>query len=71
MSASGTRISPGQCWRSKSGGFVVEITGKATGNKHWHAKRGRHSHTIHEGTLAKFYELVIVHTPLDTCASGC
>lgn len=50
----------GQRWKSKSGGFVVTVTAKATGNKHWTTARdgNRRSHTTHEGTLRKFYELL-------------
>ncbi len=52
-------IKKGQIWKSKMGGFKIEITHKLTGNGHWMTKKlnkSQKTHKVHEGTLRKFYE---------------
>jgi hypothetical protein len=52
-------VTRGQMWKSKDSKVVLEIVGKATGNRHWTCRsNNKKSHHIHEGTLQKFYELV-------------
>ena len=43
--------------KSKTSGLVITLTGKASGNNHWNTRKGRskNNHTVHEGTLDKFY----------------
>lgn len=54
-------IKKGQIWKSKDSGVEIEIVSKKSGNRHWNTKKlnGNKSHKIHEGTLLKFYELLI------------
>ncbi len=54
-------IKKGQKWKSKLGGFVIEITSKLTGNGHWMTRKingSGNNHKVHEGTLSRFYELI-------------
>lgn len=50
-----------QIYKEINGKKILQLTGKATGNRHWTIKRldrkSKHSH-IHEGTLLKFYKLI-------------
>lgn len=41
-----------QPWKNKQTGSIVTTRNKATGNRHWRLDNG---HSIHEGTLLKFY----------------
>ena len=46
-------------WREKEGKKIIQLVGKASGNRHWTTrrldKRGGVSHHLHEGTLTKYY----------------
>lgn len=53
----GTEIRKGQTWRSRDGGFVVEIDNRASGDV-WNVKRGRVHHHMSKFTLWRYYELV-------------
>lgn len=57
--AKAKKIKIGQRFKSKDSGKIIEIIKKASGNRHWIAKQinGNYSHKIHEGTLAKYYDL--------------
>ena len=54
-------VKKGQLWKSKSGGFVIRILSRQTGNGHWNTERvgrsKRTSHKIFDKTLYKYYEL--------------
>jgi hypothetical protein len=54
------KIKRNSIWKEKEGKKVIQLVGKATGNRHWTTRRldkkGQSSHHIHEGTLLKFYE---------------
>lgn len=54
-------VKAGQVWKSKTGKYLLVVR-KATGNFHWTVKdpnKKRSSHHIHEGTLQKYYELLL------------
>lgn len=55
-----TKVKKNQIWKSKDGGFLIQITRKLTGNRHWMTKKlngSPNAHKVHEGTLEKFYSL--------------
>jgi len=56
-----TTIRPGQRWRSRTSGVILIIGQKASGNGHWQTFRQSigMTHKIHEGTLRKFYDLLV------------
>lgn len=53
------KIKRGSKWKEKEGKKVIQLVGKASGNRHWTTRRldkgGCASHHIHEGTLTKYY----------------
>lgn len=55
----GFRVKVGQVWRSKQGGWRIEITRRVSGNGHWKSRKlnGGKSHKINEHTLLKLFEL--------------
>ena len=52
---------PGMLLKAKTSGIIIRLVSKKNGNGHWNSmKVGRKkAHMIHEGTLDKFYEVVI------------
>lgn len=49
----------GMTLKNKITGKLFVLRNRATGNKHWNisAMKGATNHRVHEGTLAKFYEV--------------
>lgn len=54
------KVKRGQIWQSCLGGQSLKIIKRASGNRHWLAKKlgSNKTHMIHEGTLDKFYALI-------------
>lgn len=49
--------------KAKTSSVVIELTSKYGGNGHWNTKRvnstSKVSHKVHEGTLDRFYEVLL------------
>ena len=50
-------IKKGMRFKSNKSGTIIVITGKKNGMGHWNTRKetGKKNHTIHEGTINKFY----------------
>ena len=45
--------------KSNTSKSVITLVNRASGNRHWNTKKqgSKNSHTVHEGTLDKFYSI--------------
>jgi len=53
-------VKAGQIWRSKGGTSEIQIKSKKNHNGHWNTHKlngSKNNHSIHEGTLFKFWEI--------------
>jgi len=50
----------GMTLKSKKSHVTITLVNRASGNGHWNTKKegSKNSHTVHEGTLDKFFERV-------------
>lgn len=56
------KIKKGQWWKNKQNGIVVEITGRSRGARYWNLRKVKGTgkdHHIHDGTLTKYFVLLI------------
>lgn len=55
-----SKVKIGQKYKSMTSNSIITITSKKSGNGHWNTRKdnSKNNHTIHEGTLNKYWSKV-------------